>query len=152
MSMLIYRKRLERRRLFLETLQAYEQEISRYEKEAAQLQKQLKEKQTGYRFAVDDFNDNYFTPMAARINGEKPLLVYNTKHDAFPVGLRRLNEGTSMGTRKSLIAAYDLAYQSFARNMASRCHVLWFMMFWKALKVRTLEQRLRKQIRSQVSI
>lgn len=105
------------KKALLATLKSYEQERDGYESEVTLLQEQLKARQVNYRSVIDDFNDNYFTPVAMRVNGEKPLLVYNTEQSMFPVALERLNEGTSTGTRKSLIAAYDLAYQDYAKHI-----------------------------------
>lgn len=66
-----------------------------------------------FQIEMDLFN-TYFTPFATRINGEHPILVYYQDDSKFPVGINDL-PGSSTGTRKSLIAAYDLAYQEFAR-------------------------------------
>ena len=65
-----------------------------------------------FQTEMDLFN-KYFTPFASRINGEHPILVYYQDDSKFPVGINDL-PGSSTGTRKSLIAAYDLAYQEFA--------------------------------------
>jgi len=61
--------------------------------------------------------NSYFKSVAGRINKEQPILLYNPKTDEFPVSIGQLSEGTSTGTRKSLIAAYDIAYQLFARKI-----------------------------------
>ena len=58
--------------------------------------------------------DKFFTPLAHRISGEKPVLVYQPDTTGFPVAITEIS-GSSTGTRKSLIAAFDLAYQQFAR-------------------------------------
>jgi uncharacterized protein YydD (DUF2326 family) len=65
-----------------------------------------------FRNRMDSFN-RHFTKLADRINGEKPILVYSSDTKSFPVSIVTM-EGTSTGTRKSLLAAYDLAYQLFA--------------------------------------
>lgn len=59
--------------------------------------------------------NQYFTAFSEHINGERPMLTYNPDITQFPVSIRELN-GTSTGTRKSLIAAYDMAYQKFAND------------------------------------
>ena len=69
-----------------------------------------------YQKKMDIFN-SYFKNVAGRINKEQPVLLYNPKTDEFPVSIDQLSEGTSTGTRKSLIAAYDIAYQLFARKI-----------------------------------
>lgn len=68
-----------------------------------------------YQEVMDGFNA-IFTSLAQEINGERPVLVYYPDSKDFPVAIREL-AGTSTGTRKSLIAAYDLAYQIFAREI-----------------------------------
>ena len=67
---------------------------------------------------MDAFNV-FFTPLAERINGESPILVYSPDTGKFPVSITELS-GSSTGTRKSLIAAFDLAYQQFA--IANQIH------------------------------
>ncbi|MGI6220636.1 MAG: DUF2326 domain-containing protein [Coriobacteriales bacterium] len=61
---------------------------------------------------MTSFNE-CFTPLAQRINSEQPILVYQPVTTKFPVTITEIS-GLSTGTRKSLIAAYDLAYQHFA--------------------------------------
>ena len=61
---------------------------------------------------MSKFN-GYFTKISSRISGERPVLTYNSDPNDFPLSITEL-EGTSTGTRKSIIAAYDLAYQQFA--------------------------------------
>lgn len=57
--------------------------------------------------------NRHFKALAKKINDEEPLLVYNPQTGDFPVSISDMS-GTSTGTRKSLLAAYDLAYQQFA--------------------------------------
>lgn len=57
--------------------------------------------------------NKYFLSYSQSINGERPVLTRLTKEKDFPLQINDI-DGTSTGTRKSLIAAYDLAYQSFA--------------------------------------
>ena len=57
----------------------------------------------------------FFTPLAREFNNESPLLVYYEESNKFPVAIRD-TAGSSPGTRKSLIAAFDLAYQQFAES------------------------------------
>lgn len=58
-----------------------------------------------------------FTPMSESVNGERPLLVHLSDPSKFPIKFAAL-DGTSTGTLKSLRAAYDFAYQIFAREEA----------------------------------
>lgn len=73
-----------------------------------------KSKET-YMQKMEKFN-NYFLSVSEKINGEKPILVYEPDIKNFPISLKNLNNGTSTGTKKSLIAAYDISYQLFAQN------------------------------------
>lgn len=88
-------------------------------KEIASKIGELKEKQKrkiDYNHNFEIFN-SYFKKYAKKINKEEPILIYNSDASAFPVSITNLYEGTSTGTRKSLIAAYDLAYQQFAKDI-----------------------------------
>lgn len=67
---------------------------------------------------MDKFN-GYFTPLARRINGEVPVLRYNVDDSKFPLEIEGVS-GSSTGTRKSLVAAFDLAYQEFSRAIGIR--------------------------------
>lgn len=67
-----------------------------------------------YISKMDKFN-KIFTEFSSQINGERPVLIYNPNENNFPVSITDL-DGTSTGTRKSLIASYDLAYQQFAKE------------------------------------
>ncbi|MFQ9129316.1 MAG: DUF2326 domain-containing protein [Collinsella sp.] len=96
--------------------------LDRYARELADIQSNIDSYSTGgskrdgngseYQSMMTAFN-SYFTPLAAKINGEKPILVYSPDTEKFPVSITELS-GSSTGTRKSLIAAFDLAYQQFA--------------------------------------
>lgn len=68
-----------------------------------------------YMQKMEKFN-SYFLSVSEKINGEKPILVYDPNIKNFPISLKNLNNGTSTGTKKSLIAAYDISYQLFAQN------------------------------------
>lgn len=59
------------------------------------------------------FND-YFTTYSRAINQE-PYLLYRTEK-GFPLALENIESGFSTGTKKSAIAAFDLAYQSYATD------------------------------------
>lgn len=96
--------------------------LNRYENNLTVIQKSIDNYSTGgserkkekeiYQIRMDSFN-KYFTPLAQRINAESPILVYSPDTRKFPMSISALS-GSSTGTRKSLIAAYDLAYQQFA--------------------------------------
>ncbi|MCQ9619243.1 DUF2326 domain-containing protein [Weissella cibaria] len=63
-----------------------------------------------------EFN-SYFTAYSEKLNGERPYLVYDFQEEknAFPIHVEALG-GLSKGTKKAMVAAYDLAYQSFAKE------------------------------------
>lgn len=102
--------------------------LDRYDHELASIQENIASYSTGgsarkgkggeYQEMMSSFN-GYFTHLAQQINGEKPILVYYPDTDKFPVSITAIS-GSSTGTRKSLIAAFDLAYQQFA--IANRIH------------------------------
>ena len=97
----------------LENIEKQKQSI---EKRLSELEMTVKNNEVEYQKKMDIFN-SYFKNVAGRINKEQPVLLYNPKTDEFPVSIDQLSEGTSTGTRKSLIAAYDIAYQLFARKI-----------------------------------
>ncbi|HES9819122.1 TPA: DUF2326 domain-containing protein [Streptococcus pneumoniae] len=93
-----------------------EEQKNTLEKRLSKLEMIVKNNEAEYQKKMDIFN-SYFKSVADRINKEQPVLLYNPKTDEFPVSIGQLSEGTSTGTRKSLIAAYDIAYQLFAREI-----------------------------------
>ena len=93
-----------------------EEQKNTLEKRLSKLEMIVKNNEAEYQKKMDIFN-SYFKSVAGRINKEQPVLLYNSKTDEFPVSIGQLSEGTSTGTRKSLIAAYDIAYQLFARKI-----------------------------------
>lgn len=99
----------------LDTLRAFKNEIEGKSAEEKQLEERIVRNQN-YKEIFEEFNQKYFTPIAERISEEKPILIYDPNPHNFPVSLNHLDDGTSTGTRKSLIAAYDLAYQQYAKN------------------------------------
>ena len=95
--------------------------LERFEKRLQDIQKDIDNYSTGglarkgesedYQSMMNSFN-SFFTPLAQKINGENPILVYSPDTKKFPVSIAEIS-GSSTGTRKSLIAAFDLAYQQF---------------------------------------
>lgn len=97
-------------------------ELNNFEVEINKLNQKLnsldKEKEQGVKYSdrMGPFNQ-YFKPFALSINDEHPLLTYNPDIKKFPLTISALNSGTRTDTTKSLIAAYDLAYQKFAQYL-----------------------------------
>lgn len=97
-------------------------ELNNFEVEINKLNQKLnsldKEKEQGVKYSdrMGPFNQ-YFKPFALSINDEHPLLTYNPDIKKFPLTISALNSGTRTNTTKSLIAAYDLAYQKFAQYL-----------------------------------
>lgn len=63
--------------------------------------------------SIAAFNE-YFTPYSEKITKEAYLLYLTEK--TFPIGITNAKAGLSTGTKKSVISAFDLAYQSYAVN------------------------------------
>ncbi|HET8670933.1 MAG TPA: DUF2326 domain-containing protein [Candidatus Saccharimonadales bacterium] len=63
--------------------------------------------------SIATFN-KYFTEYSRKIIKEEYLLFLTEK--TFPLGLENVSTGISTGTKKSVISAFDLAYQSFAKE------------------------------------
>ena len=99
----------------LSTLQGYDGRIKTLESQIESLSDGGEERESSISSHQDKMNsfNNYFTPMAYAVNGERPILTYSTATDKFPVAITDLN-GSSTGTRKSLLAVYDISYQEFA--------------------------------------
>lgn len=109
------RQEMGRNTEVLSTLQGYDGRIKTLESQIASLSDGGEEREPSISSHQDRMNsfNNYFTPMANAVNGERPILTYSTATDKFPVAITDLN-GSSTGTRKSLLAVYDLSYQEFA--------------------------------------
>lgn len=109
------RQEIGRNTEVLSTLQGYDGRIKTLESQIASLSDGGEERESSISSHQDRMNsfNNYFTPMANAVNGERPILTYSTATDKFPVAITDLN-GSSTGTRKSLLAVYDLSYQEFA--------------------------------------
>lgn len=88
--------------------------LTNYDKKIETIKQELDELPNvdDYENKMTSFN-KYFMKYAQQINGERPVLTYIDNLNKFPLEINKIS-GTSTGTRKSLIAAYDLAYQSFA--------------------------------------
>lgn len=99
----------------LSTLHGYEGRIKELESQIASLSEGGEERESSVSSHQDMMNsfNSYFTPMANDVNGERPILTYSTATNKFPVAITDLS-GSSTGTRKSLLAVYDLSYQEFA--------------------------------------
>ncbi|HFE9852559.1 TPA: hypothetical protein ACGBG5_003361 [Enterococcus faecalis] len=64
--------------------------------------------------SISIFNE-YFSNYSEETNGE-PFMLYTTT-SGFPVGIEYVKKGLSTGTRKSIITAFDLAYQQLAKQL-----------------------------------
>lgn len=62
--------------------------------------------------------NKYFSQYSERTNGE-PFMLYKTEK-GFPFGIDHVKSGLSTGTRKSIIAAFDLAYQQLAKDLKKK--------------------------------
>ena len=54
-------------------------------------------------------------------------MLYKSEN-GFPFGIDQVKRGLSTGTRKSIIAAFDLAYQQLAKQLNKKFLILLFMM------------------------
>ena len=109
------RQEMGRNAEVLSTLQNYNNRIKALKSQIASLSEGGEERESSissHQAMMNSFN-SYFTPMANAVNGERPILTYSTDTSKFPVAITDLN-GSSTGTRKSLLAVYDLSYQQFA--------------------------------------
>lgn len=116
------RQEMGRNSEVLQTLRGYDGRMKELESQIASLSDGGEERESSVSSHQDMMNsfNSYFTPMANDVNGERPILTYSTATNKFPVSITDLN-GSSTGTRKSLLAVYDLSYQEFA--IANRIEV-----------------------------
>lgn len=98
----------------LHSLENFQKENEGLESHLQKLNKELDKLTNIYEEKIKMFN-NFFTKYAKEISGEEPYISYDSKPSEFPIVMRHIN-GISTGTKKTLIAAYDLAYQSFAKE------------------------------------
>ena len=63
---------------------------------------------------ISIFNE-FFSDFSRKTNGQS-FMLYKTD-GAFPFGINHVNGVLSTGTRKSIITAFDLAYQKFAKKI-----------------------------------
>lgn len=76
--------------------------------------KELEESQTASSDNLTKFNQ-YFSEYSKATNDEECFL-FRTE-EGFPLGIDNISRNFSTGTRKSVIAAFDLAYQSFINDI-----------------------------------
>ncbi|MBG9689920.1 hypothetical protein ABD91_03170 [Lysinibacillus sphaericus] len=62
--------------------------------------------------------NKYFSQYSEKTNGE-PFMLYKTEK-GFPFGIDYVKRGLSTGTRKSIIVAFDLAYQQLAKDLEKK--------------------------------
>lgn len=107
-------KRVGQQQEILDTLKHFDEELRKLNKIVNDLQQKLTENNEIPINTVHFFTYTYFKPLTNKINGEKPVLTYNSGAKKFPLAITDLDKGTSTGKRKSLIIAYDFAYQEYA--------------------------------------
>ena len=107
-------KEISEKETIKKTLTDYGKIINKLQKELNEMQKNSNENDS-YKKSMNIFN-SYFTKYANEINSESPLLTYIPEEKEFPIKITAI-DGTSTGTRKSLISAYDIAYQMFAKKI-----------------------------------
>ena len=109
------RQEIGRNSEVLSMLHGYDKRIKELESQIASLSEGGEERESSVSSHQDMMNsfNSYFTRVANEVNGERPILTYSTATNKFPVAITDLN-GSSTGTRKSLLAVYDLSYQEFA--------------------------------------
>lgn len=97
------------------SVEKFQKDINSTQKKIDLLKEEIEKDANQYEPKMNIFN-KFFKDFSVKITGEQAILTYNTNPDKFPLSLQNI-DGTSTGTRKSLIAAYDLAYQHFAKEI-----------------------------------
>lgn len=90
------------------------------ESRVAELDEELEKIEAGAAVKEDSLSifNKYFSQYSEKTNGE-PFMLYNTEK-GFPFGIDYVKRGLSTGTRKSIIAAFDLAYQQLAKDLGKK--------------------------------
>lgn len=90
------------------------------EKRVAELVEELEKTEDEADIKEDSLSifNKYFSQFSEKTNGE-PFMLYKTEK-GFPFGIDYVKRGLSTGTRKSIIAAFDLAYQQLARDLEKK--------------------------------
>lgn len=107
-------KNLIKQEEILNTLKNYSEKEKELELKIQKLCKKVDDKSNDFKKYLEIFN-SYFTSFVSEIGQGNPILAYHTNIKEFPVSIEDLDEGTSLGTLKSLIMCYDIAYQEFAK-------------------------------------
>lgn len=98
----------------------FDTKISELNDKLSNVKDEDSEKSKEYRKNINLFN-SYFSPLAKELTNrnesELPVLIYNPDNSNFPISINNLGEGSSTGSRKSLILSYDIAYQKFAAEL-----------------------------------
>lgn len=97
------------------SVKKFQKDINSTQEKIDSLKEEIEKDANQYESKMNIFN-RFFKDFSSKITGEQAILTYNTNPDKFPLSLQNI-DGTSTGTRKSLIAAYDLAYQHFAKEI-----------------------------------
>lgn len=98
----------------LKSLTAFNEEIKKLESQLQELSN-ANDSETSYQEKMQIFN-SYFSKLARLVSNDDAILAYHLGN-TFPVSIENTIDGTSTGTRKALIAAFDLAYQEFAYDI-----------------------------------
>src|SRR5699024_2714103 len=87
------------------------------EESVAELVKELEKTEDEADVKEDSLSifNKYFSEFSEKTNGE-PFMLYKTEK-GFLFGIDYVKRGLSTGTRKSIITAFDLAYQQLARDL-----------------------------------
>ncbi|MGF2009109.1 hypothetical protein [Lactococcus lactis] len=96
----------------LQIIEVYDELLTKYhqfDEELGKVEKELSESDN-----LEIFN-KYFIEYSGKTNNEELLLYRNP--NGFPFSISSLKSNFSNGTKKSAIAAFDLAYQSFALDI-----------------------------------
>ncbi|MCL1702437.1 hypothetical protein [Lysinibacillus sp. Bpr_S20] len=90
------------------------------ESRVAELGEELEETEGEAAIKEDSLSifNKYFSQYSEKTNGE-PFMLYKAEK-GFPFGIDYVKRGLSTGTRKSIIAAFDLAYQQLAKDLEKK--------------------------------
>lgn len=88
--------------------------IDKYTQQLEQITSEMNENNNEAK--IREFN-KIFADYCEKLYGEKYLLTYNEHSKSFPVEIKSLDGNLGTGTKKALIAIFDLAYMEYANVM-----------------------------------
>lgn len=109
-------KNLERNRSRLDDLEKIKNKETELNEKLLKYTKLEKEENKNFENNISIFNA-YFQKLMERLTSSRQILAYEPDPEKFPLTIPTIVEGTSTGTKKTMVLAYDIAYQKFSKKI-----------------------------------